>query len=178
MMTAKDIDTTRRIEDWANEQIKLHKRECKDSGCIGRSKVWWITRHPKTHPDIANKTAVDYVLSRQCCEILELRLVKHRQVGGAVLDWLPGELELNRSRTVEEKAQLLGREFIPAELPESTDVSLRSTSESQEVVPESPRPKKTSGHTQRDLERMRNQALQVRDVETLDWVDSLTRRRD
>lgn len=172
MMTAKDIASTRRIEDWANEQVKLHRRECKESGCSGRSKIWWITRHPKTHPDIANKTAIDYVLSRQCCEILELSLVKRRQVGGAVLDWLPGELELNRSRTVEEKAQLLGRAFLPSELPESTSVEVTSFRSPEREFLEVPAKKKP--RTIQD-----NYPLQDKPrSEPLDWVDSLTRRRD
>lgn len=189
MMNSKDIESTRRIEDWSNEQIKLHRRECKDSGCCGRSKLWWITRHPKTHPDVANKTAVDFVLSRQCCEILELRLVKRRPArpGEPALTWLAGELELNRSRTIEEKAQLLGRDFLPLVTSESTSVEVTGFTDSErkflEVSPESPYSEQDSVESlKRRLAVLKKSGKYVEpktaQQEPVDWVDALTRRRD
>lgn len=165
-MTAKDIEQAAKIEAWAQEQVTRHRRECLNApNCAGKKKIWWITRHSKTHEEIRNQNAVSYVLSLQCCELLEERLVR------GVLGWLPDEHRLYRRRTPEDKYQLLGRpgfQETSGETKEVQKVSVRNFSDPEEVFLEVPEPPAQTSNRQRQTRVVAN--------EPLDWVDSLTRR--
>lgn len=161
MLSAHQIRQARQIEEWAHEQVTRHKRECRNAPeCAGKSKVWWITRHPQTPDEIANKTAVGYVVSRQACELLEESLVR------GVLAWLPGERAAYRRRSQEDRYRLLGRpvfQEVPEETTEVKKVSVRNFSDPEDSFLEVPRPKSHS-------------AREETSGEVLHWVDSLTRR--
>lgn len=120
------------IEAWSEEMVKLHRRECPEGQCAGRGKIWWIVRHPETSPEIGNETARNFVVNRtQVCGELEKRM-------GKLLPWIPGEELSYRNRSEEERAQLLGREFRPAENREPSCDPSNPFPEAREEMPQKP----------------------------------------
>lgn len=119
-----DFIKTAHIEAWADESVTMHRRECTEKVCGGKSKIWWLVRHPKINPVISNPTARSLAIGQYhvCAELLK------RLVGGSV-PWLPHEKRTYQKREPEEIARLLGREVYSAEPisePDPTTEELRN----------------------------------------------------
>lgn len=157
VMGSKELKLAEQIDAWAREQARVHRRECRNSGCCGRTLVWWVTRHPDTSPRVANPTAVAFVVSQEVCTLLEMRLVEGQ------LPWLPGEAEVyaDRAKARQELPKPVGRR-VGETLPPRVGRSPRR--KNPEPVKEVP--------VNREVPRRENPS-----GETLDWVDSLTSRR-
>lgn len=168
-MSMAELKEADRIDAWSRRQSLAHRKECRDKGCAGKTHIWWITRHPKTRPEVANETAIKFVISQQACEILEMRLV------AGDLRWLPGERAAYDQRGKTERETLLQRvsERVEERLP--LRVGRTPRRKNKEATPEItrtldekfPLPDKPPATGRRYPE-----------PETaLDWVDSLTSRR-
>lgn len=102
-LTSRQLTQAAQIEAWAEEQAKLHSRECRERKCPGRRKMWWIVRHPMSSPEISNATAREVVIFRShpcmlLCARLELKMIPY----------LPGEEEEHARRTPDDILRLLG----------------------------------------------------------------------
>lgn len=93
------------IEAWADESVTMHRRECSEKVCGGKSKMWWIVRHPKINPVVSNKTARKMIVENYhvCREML-------RRLEGGSIPWLPHERNTYSKREPEEISRLLDRE--------------------------------------------------------------------
>lgn len=108
-MGASELDTSQlnkvvKIEMWAAESVTLHKRECIEKYCGGKSKIWWTVRHPQISEMVATPTAKSFAIEKyHCCGLILDRLEN------GVISWLPKERRIYAARSDEEIMELLGR---------------------------------------------------------------------
>lgn len=120
-MGAADMNKTQlnkvvKIEAWAFEMAYKHRRECDEKVCGGKSKMWWIVRHPRISPEIATPEQRRFVATHYhvCMSLLE-RLESGR------VPWLPRERPTYAKRSADRILELLGR--VEASEPEPEDIT-------------------------------------------------------
>ena len=109
-MGAAELDNSQlrkhvHIETWAQEMKTKHTRECIEKYCGGKSKIWWLVRHPKVSPNIATDVTKTFAREKyHCCEVLLEKLES------GLIPWLPKERQEYASRDDDLIMALLGRE--------------------------------------------------------------------
>lgn len=125
-MGASELDNSKlrkivHIEAWAQESKTMHTRLCTEKFCGGKSKIWWLVRHPRISPEIASETAKSFAREKyHCCAVLIDELER------GVIPWLPKERNLYAARDDDEIKALLGREIAPKEPDTDTAQTLRN----------------------------------------------------
>ena len=163
-----DFVQTALCEAWADESVTLHRRECTEKVCGGKSKIWWLVRHPKINSVVANEDAKKFVRAHYhvCMDML-------RRLEGGSIPWLPGERLVYSRRSAAKIRELLGRVEIQQDnIIEPTTEELRNPfPEVQKSFPETKTEK-----WRREQERLRRPKSN-RPTGLGDALDSLTRKR-
>ena len=167
-----------RIEAWAEEMVRRHRRECTEAQCGGRSKMWWVVRHPNVTTQQANQTAKAYVRSMvHVCAPLLTRLVDGQ------LDWIDGERESYEKRTDEEIMRMLGREFSgTVSAKESESFQDDPFPEAMDAMPDAPPStmRARDWHNQQRLLKQKEAAMRSRPAEpqpgVVDFVSALRKK--
>jgi hypothetical protein len=108
-MGASELDSSQlnkviHIEGWAVESKNLHSRECTEKYCGGKSKIWWMVRHPRLSPSVASDASKRFAIEKyHVCSLILDRLER------GIIPWLPKERRRYLARTDEEIFELLGR---------------------------------------------------------------------